>query len=72
LVIFEIARLSFETPQPSLGGRTPLDVIEAGNQDAVIGLVLMIDSDRLASFSVPRGVDAPPLEGAQTAVGRPP
>jgi bifunctional DNA-binding transcriptional regulator/antitoxin component of YhaV-PrlF toxin-antitoxin module len=41
---FRTARLWFETRQPSLAGQTPLDVIEVGNPDAVIGLVHLITS----------------------------
>jgi bifunctional DNA-binding transcriptional regulator/antitoxin component of YhaV-PrlF toxin-antitoxin module len=41
---FRNARMWFETRQPSLDDRTPLDVIEAGEQDAVIGLAHMITS----------------------------
>jgi bifunctional DNA-binding transcriptional regulator/antitoxin component of YhaV-PrlF toxin-antitoxin module len=41
---FRNARLWFETRQPSLDNRTPLDVIEIGKQEAVIGLVHMITS----------------------------
>jgi hypothetical protein len=41
---FRIARLWFRTPQPSLGALTPLDVIESGGINTVIGLVHMITS----------------------------
>ena len=41
---FRVARLWFETRQPALGGKTPLDIIESGNRDALIGLAHMITS----------------------------